>query len=158
MVLHSYICMLVLVHKISVHHSFTTELVIKRSNNKKSCSKSLLVIQASVYHCSEKDQLQVANISQHSYTKHYHNAWIVQVFTLILFILIKPLYYPYSQMISLVKGRQNLKLKFKTCTICMQQYQSGFGNSTSFWKNIKNINKQILLCCHPVSPSAHWLK
>lgn len=68
MVLHSYICKLVLVHKISEHHSFTTELVIKRSNNKKSCSKSLLVIQASVYHCSEKDQLQVANISQHSYT------------------------------------------------------------------------------------------
>lgn len=153
MVLHSYICMLVLVHKISVHHSFTTELVIKRSNNKKSCSKSLLVIQASVYHCSEKDQLQVANISQHSYTNI-----TVQVFTLILFILNIPLCYPYSQMISLAKSRQNLKLKFKTCTICMQQYQSGFGNSTSFWKNIKNINKQILLCCHPVSPSAHWLK
>lgn len=157
MVLHSYICKLVLVHKISEHHSFTTELVIKRSNNKKSCSKSLLVIQASVYnyHCSEAASCK--HITAQLY-KHYHNAWIVQVFTLILFILNIPLCYPYSQMISLAKSRQNLKLKFKTCTICMQQYQSGFGNSTSFWKNIKNINKQILLCCHPVSPSAHWLK
>lgn len=157
MVLHSYICMLVLVHKISLHHSFTTELVIKRSNNKKSCSKSLLVIQASVYHCSEKDQLQVANISQHSYTNitimhelYKYSHWFC------LYLIHHC--FPYSQMISLAKSRQNLKLKFKTCTICMQQYQSGFGNSTSFWKNLKNINKQILLCCHPVSPSAHWLK
>lgn len=158
MVLHSYICMLVLVHKISVHHSFTTELVIKRSNNKKillkifACHTSICISlfwKVSAASCK--------HITAQLY-KHYHNAWIVQVFTLILFILNIPLCYPYSQMISLAKSRQNLKLKFKTCTICMQQYQSGFGNSTSFWKNIKNINKQILLCCHPVSPSAHWLK
>lgn len=105
MVLHSYICMLVLVHTISVHHSFTTELVIKRSNNKKSCSKSLLVIQASVYnyHCSEAASCK--HITAQLY-KHYHNAWIVQVFTLILFILNIPLCYPYSQMISLAKSRQ----------------------------------------------------